>query len=380
MAISNMYLFNISQGLGYVYFWISLAIPYLMYRGLSPVEALSLMSFYQLVGVFLEYPTGVLGDRFGYRRTLFLANTLNALAMVILAQNGPKYVYLLGLFVLAVGSGFSSGNNQGLLSRISANPRRDNANLSALAELVIFFSSIIGAYIGAISYELALYISAFAMFSANIPLYFLPSDRTSKSVVLPLKQIVSDGIKSLKNPIFAQIFLILAVFGGFFFSTKSIVGSFGRLYDLDIQSIGVIIGFSALFRAIGSKVYAHFQIISKHYLLILLVILILLMGLVQMPHLIYIIFIYHLSAGYLISAIDGDIHDHADLHIRSSLFSLKRLIMRLVSSIYLFIYGIFINQNLFSVLMICLGTLMAIATLLTLKYSRDTKRATHESL
>ncbi len=369
MRISPLRLFFISQGLGFVYFWISLAIPYLMYRGLTPLEAFSLMSLYQFIGVFLEYPTGVIGDRFGYRRTLFIANTLNALSMVILAQSGPRWVYLLGLIVLAIGSGFSSGNNQGLLKRVSSNVRRDTANLTALAEFVIFLSSLIGAWIGAISFEVALYISAAAMFSANIPLYFLSSDRTYRIDTHSLSQIIKDGLIALKNPVMSQLFLILAVYGGFFFSTKSIIGSFGDLYGFDLKLIGIFIGLSALSRAVGSKFYAHYQGISKLYTLLFLAIAILTMAISPVYGVAVLIIVFHFGVGYLISAIDGDIHDLAQDHTRSSLFSLKRLIMRLVSSGYLLIYGLFISRDQFTLLMVCLGTAMLITVLITKKYS-----------
>lgn len=367
--LTKLQLFYASQGLGFVYFWISLAIPYFMYRGLTPVEAFSLISLYQFMGVFLEYPTGVIGDRFGYRRTLFIANTLNALSMVILAQSGSRWVYLLGLVILALGSGFSSGNNQGLLKRVSIHPRRDTANLSALAEFVIFLSSIVGAWIGAISYELALYISAFAMFSANIPLFFLPSDGPHKADDPSFKTIIKDGLVGLKNPLFAQLYLILAVYGGFFFSTKSIIGSFGDLYGFDLQTIGLFVGLSALSRAAGSKYYAHNQSIPKNYVLIFLALAVLVMSMSSVYIIVSIILIFHLAVGYLLSAIDGDIHELASDHTRSSLFSLKRLIMRLVSSAYLLIYGLFIDRGQFGLLMLCLGIMMVITFLATRQYS-----------
>ena len=81
------------------------------------------------------------------------------------------------------------------------------------------------------------------------------------------------------------------------------------------------------------------------------------------------IIVFHFGVGYLISAIDGDIHDLAQDHTRSSLFSLKRLIMRLVSSGYLLIYGLFISRDQFTLLMVCLGTAMLITVLITKKYS-----------
>lgn len=366
-------LFYLSQGLGLVYFWISLAIPYLMYRGFTSAEAFSLMAMYQFIGVFMEYPTGVVGDRFGYRRTLFLANTLNALAMITLAQPGPSWVYATGLVILALGAGFSSGNNQGLLKTVSLNPRRDTANLTALAEFVIFLSSVAGAWIGAISYELALYISAAAMFGGNIPLLFVPSDTHLHPKSLPLKTIIKDGLIALKNPLLSQLFLILAVFGGFFFSTKSIIGSFADLYGFDLKLIGLFVGMSALSRAVGSKLYAQYQGLSKFHILIFLATTILIMAATPVYGIITAILLFHLANGYLLSIIDGDIHELAKDHTRSSLFSLRRLIMRLFSSGYLFVYGLFIARNQFNLLMISLGLIMLITIWLTRRYTTPLK-------
>lgn len=366
-------IFYFSQGLGLVYFWISLAIPYLMYRGFTSVGAFSLMAMYQFIGVFMEYPTGVAGDRFGYRRTLFLANSLNALAMIILAQPGPSWVYVAGLVVLALGAGFSSGNNQGLLKTVSTNPRRDTANLTALAEFVIFLSSITGAWIGAISYELALYISAAIMFSANFPLLLVPSDTTHRSTTHSLMAIIKDGLIALRNPLLSQLFIILAIFGGFFFSTKSIIGSFADLYSFDLKLIGLFVGMSALSRALGSKLYAHYQKISKLSLLIFLAATILTMAVTPVYGIIAAIIVFHLVIGYLLSIIDGDIHELSEDHTRSSLFSLRRLIMRLFSSGYLLIYGLFIARNQFSLLMVSLGLMMIVTILATRRYSTPIK-------
>ncbi len=369
-------LFYFSQGLGLVYFWISLAIPYLMYRGFSSVEAFSLMAMYQFMGVFMEYPTGVVGDRFGYRRTLFLANSLNALAMVILAQTGPSWVYAVGLIVLALGVGFSSGNNQGLLKTVSSNPRRDTANLTALAEFVIFLSSITGAWIGVISFELALYISAAAMFSSNIPLLFVPSDTNLRAKTKTLTVIIKDGLVALKNPLLSQLFLILAVYGGFFFSTKSIIGSFADLYNFDLKLIGLFVGMSALSRAVGSKLYAHYQGVSKFYALIILAATIFTMALTPVYGIIAAIIVFHFATGYLLAIIDGDIHELSEDHIRSSLFSLRRLTMRLFSSGYLLIYGLFIARSQFSLLMTLLGVMMVATILVTRRYSTPLKLPT----
>lgn len=369
MESKRLNLFYLSQGLGFIYFWISLAIPYLMYRGLSAYQAFSLLSLYQFLGVFLEYPTGVLGDRFGYKKTLLLANTLNALSMLILVQKGGILVYVVGLIVLAVGTGFSSGNNIGMLKSVSNNLRKDTANLTAQADFVIFFSSMVGAWIGAISYELALYISAGAMFSANLPLYFLPSDKSHRSSNHTLSVIIRDGLSAIRFPRLAQLFLIIAIFGGFHYSTKSIIGSFVDLYGYNLKSVGLYVGLSALCSGVGSKIYSSYQGFSKLHALVLLALTVFFMAIAPSSGIIIAILAFHIGAGYLFSAIDGDLHELAADHIRSSLFSLKRLLMRLVSSGYLLLYGLFINQGLFGLIMVTLGIMMIITISITRKYS-----------
>jgi len=89
-----------------------------------------------------------------------------------------------------------------------------------------------------------------------------------------------------------------------------------------------------------------------------------------------IILIFHLAVGYLLSAIDGDIHEMASDHTRSSLFSLKRLIMRLVSSGYLLIYGLFIERGQFGILMFVLGIMMALTIVVVRQYAQAINQTT----
>jgi MFS family permease len=224
--ITDLTLYYISLVFSYSYFWIALAVPYLMWRGLTGIEAFSLMSLYQLVGVVIEYPTSVLGDRYGYRRVVILGNIFSALAMFILAQNGTYWHYFVGLAVLALGTGLMSGNEQGMLKQISSRVRYDTAKRSSIAEFVLFLSAIIGGWLGGISYTFALYLSGVLMLSAVIPLLFIRNQSTKKSSVHGIKKIILDGLRALTDRIFLQMFIVLAVFGGFFFTIKSIFGSF----------------------------------------------------------------------------------------------------------------------------------------------------------
>lgn len=369
MNISKLRLFFISQSLAFTYFWIAISIPYLIYRNLSPVQALSLMSFYQFFGVILEYPTGVIGDRYGYRRVTYIANILNFLSMILMSFQGNYYYYLFVLFVLALGNGFSSGNDMGILKSISINIKKDTANYNALMGIVLFFSAVIGGLISRISYEYALIISGVCMLLANFPLYLLKDGIIQYKTTESITVIVKDGFHALKNSTLKQIFVVLALFGGYFFSVKSIFGSFGSIYHIDVATIGIIIGLQSLAPAIGHKLYAEFPKIGVFIVAILVCASFILMGIFPLyPIIITVMLMHQLIIGYMISKIDGDIHEQASDHIRASLFSLKRLVMRLVSSSYLLVYGIAIGAGQFALAMYGFGCILLFGAILARKY------------
>lgn len=368
--LTDIRLYFISVGFSYSYFWIALAIPYLTSRGLSGVEAFSLMSLYQLVGVVIEYPTSVLGDRYGYRRTVILGNIFCALSMFVLVQPGTYWYYAFGLMLNAIGTSLMSGNEQGMLKEISTHVRRDTAIRSSVAEFVLFLSAIIGGWLGGISYTLALYISGGLILFTVIPLLAIRTRRTKQANAPSTKTIIRDGLFSLRNSTFQQLFVILAIFGGFFFTIKSIFGSFGVLYSYSVEQIGIIVGLGALFRSAGSALYAKYDSLVKLPLLIIMSLMIIALTLASPMLIVVILLFFQLLVGYVLSSIDGDIQDLASDHIRSSLFSFKRLIMKLFSSLYLALYGFMVDLDKFSLMMLVLGVSMLVTAYLTRSYSR----------
>lgn len=357
----------LSEGMSFVYFWVAISIPYLLYRGLSPSQALSLMSIYQLMGVILEYPTGVFGDRFGYKLSLIIADILMAVSMFMLGAKGDFFWYLFALFVLALGNSFTSGNTLGLLNSVTLNVRRDTASRTALGEFVIFLSAVIGTWLGAISYELALYLSGAIILAAIIPLGFIEPAKT-KAVVQPIRVILKDSFRSLRTPVLRQIFFILAVFGGFFFSVKSIFGSFGQLYGYSLTSIGWLIGLGGLVKSFASLLYARLQKAPKLALAIAMAIFILTSGFSGSILSAVLLLAFMFVVGFLMSHIDGDIHELASDHIRASLFSFKRLTIRLFSSIFLFFIGLAIDGGWFAYLTLITGLIMFMCIYLTRDY------------
>ncbi len=367
---TNIRLYFISVVFSYSYFWIALAVPYLSWRGLSNLEVFSLMSAYQLIGVIIEYPTSIIGDRYGYRPTVILGNLMSAVSMFILVQDGGYWLYFVGLLFNAIGTSLMSGNEQGLLKQISSRVRHDTAKRSSIAEFVLFLSSIVGGWLGGISYTFALTVSGILMFSTIFPLLAIKPQRDVDLPALSTKKIIIDGLKSLADTTFQQMFLILAIYGGFFFTIKSIFGSFGDIYGYPIEIIGIVVGMGALFRSLGSAIYVKYDVIPKLPLLILMAILIFFLVVNHPLVVILILLTFQLLVGYVLSSIDGDIQDLAPDHIRSSLFSFKRLIMKLFSSLYLFVYGIMVGLDSFVLMMLGVGLAMSITIYLTRSYSR----------
>lgn len=369
MKISKLSLFYVSQFFAYSYFWLAIAVPYLLYRGLSPAQTFSLMSIYQIFGVILEYPTGVIGDKFGYRKVTFFANTFNCLAMLIMALKGNFYLYLFALLLLAIGSGLYSGNDMGVLKSISTNLKKDTANYNSLASLVLFLGSLIGGLVGKISLELALVISGLLMFSANIPLYFLPNKSKKTSDIIPIKQIISLSISAFQSKYLREIFVIAAILGGYVFCVKSIIGGFVDLYQLDVEVIGILIGLGALAYAIGSKLYAEKPLVSVFPIILTLVTSLIIISLSSSLYIVIGLVIFNqLLLSYVLSKIDGDMNVFANDQIRASIFSLKRLTMRFVAALYLLIYGAAIGANHFGLVTFGAGVMIALGCVFSWRY------------
>ena len=347
-----------------------------MYRGLTSTQAFSLIAIYNFLGVIFEYPTGVIGDRYGHKFATYMSYCLNFLAMAVMSINGGYNLYLSALVLLALGNGFFSGNDMCILKAVSTNIKRDTAHYNSLQDFVMFLSAIIGGLISRVSFELALLISGFCMLSASIPLSLLKGGEVQVKNSNSIPSIIKEGLGSLRNPTIKQLFIFIALFGGYFFSVKSIVGSFVNIHGVSVSTIGIAVGVGGLIRSLGGKLYAEFQRPNIVGLTILMSSAVLLMGAFpSFATVIGFIYVNQLLFGYILSKIDGDIHEFASDHVRASLFSLKRLIARLVASGYLVLYGLAIGANQFSLMMYGTGIVLMIGVVMARGYLSSKHRS-----
>jgi len=368
----DMKLYFASLIFSYSYFWIALAVPYLTYRGLSGAQIFTLMSLYQLIGAFLEYPTGILGDRYGYKRMLTIGNYLSGLSMLMLIFSTNYIGYLFGLITLALASGFLSGNDMGMLSQISHKVKKDTANYHALSDTIFFISAVVGGYlVKYIGYEWTLFVSGLLMTVANVPLSMIKvRDKGSESsMVRKFNVILKDGLRSVRKPLLAQVILIASIFGGFTFTIKSIVGSYGDIYQIDVATVSLYIGLGGLARAIGGKLYSVYTANTSFIPLFTTASLTLIAGLSSTAAMsLNLILLLQIAIGYISSQVDGDMQEIVEDHVRSSVFSLKRLILRLVSSIILTIYGYALDNSLQNLVILGIAIIMFVSLYIAKRY------------
>jgi MFS family permease len=359
-------LFYLSQILAYSYFWISLSVPYLLYRGLTPTEVFSLMAIYQFFGVILEYPTGILGDRFGYKKASYFANFFAFLAMVIISFPGSYSFYFFGLLVLAFATGLSSGNDMGLLKQVSNNIKKDVGNYNALADVTIFFAAIIGGYLSTISYEFALITSGVLMLFANLPLVFLREIEIEVSAdTISLSKIIKDSYTALTKPALKWLFLLIAIVGGFAFTIKTIFGNFGELFAISVTHIGWLIGLGGLARAVGARLSVKLSLFSLPQISFVIGFLLLCTSISpSFRSMAILLMLVQVGIGYFGSVLDGEMHEQLNAQIRGSIFSIKRLVMRLFSSFYLAVFGYLADPKTVPIFFVLAGALVCLATAL----------------
>lgn len=170
-------------------------------RGLSLFQVLSLEAFNSAVMMTAEIPTGVLGDRLGVKRTVFIGHVLRGFWILILMFSHDFIVFLTGYALLGFSIAFISGAREAWVYELLE--RRGETNRMTQVQGTLFAASLGGRIVSALLavvvvrsmtdefFVLALAISAaFFFISAglvatvrDVPVQFDPSQHTSLSLI-----------------------------------------------------------------------------------------------------------------------------------------------------------------------------------------------------
>ncbi|GEM_PF-2304598 len=369
--------FIISRSIGNFYFWGSVSVPYFVHRGFSLQAALSMIGIYAFLNVVFEFPTGVIGDVYGHKTAVVLSDILGTVAMLLLALPLPHIYYYGVITLLAIASSLISGSDIALLKSISTDFKRDLSRLKAQESIFLFMALSLAGFIGKINLVLPLLLTAFSWLTAGILVYRLTIPKTTRP--LGSGNIYQTSISSIKQvlasiPLLAVI-LYASVNGGFMISSKTLINSLTPFAGLDLSLVGLVVGLSMLARSFGYRYSRYLDKVRTRYIFLLSSCILFLVAFLPLSGSSIAILA---TLGALLALIElrseVDINNLVPDYLRASILSLKNLLVRLFSALYLISTGIVLERWGFKSLI--LSTIL-VFTVTGFTYLRITKNRTH---
>jgi len=110
--IWKMYLFQILNGM---FFYVPIIVLFWQENGLDLTKIMILQSFFAIVIVVFEIPTGYFADKYGRKKALLIASVSMTIAIVLYAIGHNFSAFLVAEFFFAVTASFVSGTTAALL-------------------------------------------------------------------------------------------------------------------------------------------------------------------------------------------------------------------------------------------------------------------------
>ncbi len=261
---------------------------YLLYKGLSFTEMMTLQSLYSIAVFVLEVPTGAVGDLLGRKKSLVLAGISMTLGTVAYMTGSHFLQFALGELLFACGMSFKSGSDTSLVydSLKKLDRIKDYASIQgkgdSFALITQIFGSIIAGFIYEMNPEFPLLLSAvFLMISAGTALFF-HEVKTYEHEEKPgyIKQIVLSGQylaghKRVRSIVIYSVFFFVFFRVGFWFyqpyfqAVKIDAGYFGILFALFNLVAAVSARFSGKFikKTKGKSMIALSVLLALSFLL-----------------------------------------------------------------------------------------------------------------
>jgi MFS family permease len=213
------YIVEISRALIFtVPIWVAFERQFLNLTQFTFVEAI-------IIGtqLLLELPTGALADLWGKRFTIALGYFCTFIGLLVFASSTTFSLFILYALITGLGEAFISGAKEALLydslKQIGKEETFDKvtSKYSLLFQLSLAIATIIGGFMGIISYQLPIYATAMATLIGTIACLFFqePYVDTEKFTLQRYALQTKLGVKELlKNDHIRQISLFYILVGG----------------------------------------------------------------------------------------------------------------------------------------------------------------------
>lgn len=334
-------------------FWMVIFVLYMTtIQGFSLGETYSLLGLFSIAIVLFEYPTGVIGDHFSHKWSVILGYLLYSGAALAASFSGGFSYYAVVLFFTALAISLLSGSDTAFLHYASKNFKKDSSEVRIYSIGMSVISISVGVFLFSINPSAPFYVTALFLFvSAMILLTTKNQKRDSFSGNIFARS--SEGLRHVNdNKILFHTIIVSSVFGAFFLSFKWFYNPL--LIDLGVEVVhwGWIISSITLLIAVGTYLYK--KSLSENLFLpfFLIILTTFLIGFTNFFAISMIALVAsQFIRGYIDTQLEVRLNDAISISSRASILSLKSLLVRLFSALYIFGVGFILEKTSFLVLM-----------------------------
>lgn len=375
--LSNTNLFFLSHVSYMIYFWVAISVPFMISRGLSNFEALTIMSVYSLFVVLFEYPTGIIGDYYSHKLSVILGRIIEASAFIIVIFSYTFEAFLLAMLVKSIGQSLTSGSDQALLKSISGDYKKTFTMFNTSEDIILALTALLAGLIADLNLNVAIAIQIFLTAGSSIFIVFIKVPDTKNNKENKDSNIFSHALEGFESVISNKLLLIFVfIFTAIYAvgrNTKTMLQSLYDVYNLDLSQIGYIIAIRYFARALGRYVALKLKV-KDIYLISILTFTVLLVSAV--PNLILAVIgliLADVGLGILYTKLKYNIAILADDKHRASVLSFANLINRLESAGYLILFALVLTEINFSIAIIMTTIYFFVVLLIYMVYMKVNK-------
>jgi MFS family permease len=324
-------------------FWVAIATDFLIYRRVALSEALLYLSIYQLLIVILEFPTGVIGDKFGHKFSIICGTISTSIGLFLLAYNPSiRSVYYIALFIISLGFSLVSGSDMALLSNISSDFKKQNSKYTTYGLILQIIVISTGSVFYKLMPEAPFLLNILFTIVGGLLILFLAKnvkDANQANVFAFGKKATKYFFKNTNLLLLTLSFsFLVAAFG----PIKWIISTIFTTADINAVYWGSLFCFLFVGRIIGTKIYSKTNRSYTKFFVFAYVISFLISIIVSVPLLSYAaLFLMSINYGVLENEFTIRLSDITATEFKASVFSMRSFISRLASSLILYIISIF---------------------------------------
>jgi MFS family permease len=351
--MSDLSKIKISQVISSCQFWMVTFVLYMTtLRGFSLEQTFQLLGIFSISIVILEYPTGVMGDHFSHRLSNILGYFLYAIGFFLLSFPGSFYFYAFALFFGALAAALVSGSDTSFLHYASSNFKKDSSDVQMYSIAMSVFSISVGGYFSSFDLRIPFYLTSFFFFVAALILLSISRQKKDNFTGNIFARSLEGIRHTRENKLLSHIMILSALLGAFFLSFKWFYNPL--FIDLKINLVywGLIISFTTFLIAVGTYFYKRSKSDNIAIPFLLIIGATFFIGFTKFATIsIAALIISQFVRGYIDNQLNVELNNAISISSRASILSLKSLLVRLFSSLYIFGAGLVLERTSFFILM-----------------------------